>query len=72
MIPSSENVIKRTIDILHEYYYKMGLRSYRQKDKILVFLDDDNYVEVEPRHVCIPCLHDEVKEKEFREELMRK
>ena len=69
MSVSSEKLIKRTIEMLAEYYYKLGLRFYMREDKILVFLDDDNYVEVEPRFCCIPCLHDENKEKKLREEI---
>ena len=69
MIPSSEKLIKRTLEMLAEYYYKLGLRFYMREDKILVFLDDDNYVEVVPRFCCIPCLHDEDKEKKIREGL---
>jgi hypothetical protein len=69
MSVSSEKLIKRTLEMLAEYYYKLGLRFYMREDKILVFLDDDNYVEVEPRFCCIPCLHDENKEKKLREEI---
>lgn len=60
-----DEMIQGSIVQLAQYYRDLGLKSIRMKRKIIVFLDDENFVEVEPRHVCIPCEHDDEKRKEL-------
>jgi len=61
----AKEVVHGSIGVLTSYYHGLGLRCLRRKDRVMVFLDDKLFVEVEPRVVCIPCEHDEVEREKL-------
>lgn len=68
MIDGKE-LIKTTINELAGFYSKNHMRFLKRDDKVIVFLDDDNYIEIIPRTVCIPCIHDPIEQQKTRREL---
>jgi hypothetical protein len=71
-----DKMMRRTIEHLHNWYYLLGFKIPMQNPskKFVVSVDKDNMVDVERideqtiviKWVCIPCLHDTLKEDEIR------
>ena len=66
---SNKDIIDMGLNTLSECYYKHGLKFLKRDNKVIVFLDDDNYIEIQPKSVCIPCIHDPVEQRAVRKEL---
>ena len=67
MIQSSDELIQEAIMLLHAHYKKQDIKTLRRKNKILIFLDPDNFVEIEPRTICINCEKDMEQKQQLKE-----
>ena len=65
MIQEPDKIIQRAVEKMYHWFHDLGFKTLRQPRKLLVFLDDENFIEIEPVHVCIPCEHDMKKRGEL-------